>query len=158
MGTAVQDEDVPQARHPGLLGRLVPDRFSGVRMSAWASHIRARMLFIVLDAVVVVAGYGVAEVTYFRDKPPALYWRGFLVFIVMVLVFHLVANRALGLYGRMWRHAGIEEARQLVLASVVVFLLLVPLRPLWHMVKLPWHDVSPHQNVRLEEVPLNVVI
>ena len=26
------------------------------------------------------------------------------------------------------------------------------------MVKLPWHDVSPHQNVRLEEVPLNVVI
>ena len=52
-------------------------------------------------------------------------------------LFHLMANRALGLYGRMWRHAGIEEARQVILACLVVFLLLVPLRPLWHMVRLP---------------------
>jgi FlaA1/EpsC-like NDP-sugar epimerase len=158
MGTAVRNEEAPSTRRLGTHGRIVPARFSGVRVAAWASHIRARLLFIVLDALVVVAGYGVAEVTYFRDKPPALYWRGFLVFIVMALLFHLTANRMLGLYGRMWRHAGIEEARQVLLACLVVFLLLVPLRPLWHMVRLPWHDVSPHQDVRLEEVPLNVIL
>ncbi len=152
MGNAVKEVDAPTTRRAGRLGGLIPVRFSGMRMAAWASHFRSRVLFMALDAIGVLAAYGVAEVTYFRDKPPAVYWRDFVVFVVMALVFHLVTNRVLGLYGRMWRHAGIEEARQVVLSSAVVFLLLVPLRPLWHMVRLPWHSV------RLEQVPLNVVL
>ena len=35
-----------------------------------------------------------------------------LAFLVLALVVHLGSNSALGLYGRIWRHAGIEEARQ----------------------------------------------
>jgi FlaA1/EpsC-like NDP-sugar epimerase len=98
----------------------------------------------VLDCVAVVAAYGVAEVTYFRDQPPALYWRHFTLFLVLALVVHLAANGAFGLYGRIWRYAGIEEARQVLLAALAAFLVLLVGRPLWKMVD-------------LERVPLQVI-
>src|SRR6202165_1583283 len=91
--------------------------FRGDRLASRASHVRARVLFMVLDAVAVVAAYGVAEVTYFRARPPALYWRHFVLFLVLALLVHLAANGAFGLYGRIWRYAGIEEARQVLLSA-----------------------------------------
>ena len=48
----------------------------------------------------------------------------------MALVVTLVANHVFGLYGRMWRHAGVEEARQLILSAAVVVCVLVALYPL----------------------------
>jgi FlaA1/EpsC-like NDP-sugar epimerase len=102
------------------------------------------VLFMVLDAVAVVAAYGVAEVTYFRARPPALYWRHFVLFLVLALLVHLAANGAFGLYGRIWRYAGIEEARQVLLSALAAFVVLLLGRPLWHM-------------VGLERVPLQVI-
>ena len=99
----------------------------------------------VLDAVAVLAAYGVAIVTYFRDRPPALYWEHFTLFIVLALVVHLGGNWVFGLYGRIWRYAGIEEARQVMLSSLAAVLILTVLRPLWQMVD-------------LEYVPLQVVV
>ncbi len=90
-----------------------------------ASRVRSRMVFTLLDAICVAAGYGLAEVAYFRDKPPSHYWQHFLTFIVLTLFLTLLANHVFGLYGRMWRHAGAEEARQLVLAAAVVVCILV---------------------------------
>jgi len=114
-------------------------------VAAWASHLRARLLFMVLDALAVFAAYGVAEVTYFGNRPPAYYWRDFLAFAGLALVVHLGCNSALGLYGRIWRHAGIEEARQVVLAGLTALGILLILRPLWRM-------------LHLELVPLAVVL
>ena len=62
----------------------------------------------------VVAGFGLAEVAYFRDRAPAHYWQHFAEFLAVAVVVTLMSNRLFGLYGRMWRHAGSEEARQLV--------------------------------------------
>jgi FlaA1/EpsC-like NDP-sugar epimerase len=118
--------------------------FRGDRLAARASHVRAKVLFIALDSVAVVAAYGVAEVTYFRDRPPALYWRHFTLFLILALVTHLAANGAFGLYGRIWRYAGIEEARQVLLAALAAFIVLLAGRPLWHMID-------------LERVPLQVI-
>jgi FlaA1/EpsC-like NDP-sugar epimerase len=98
----------------------------------------------VLDAVAVAAAYGVAEVTYFRDRPPALYWQHFMAFLVLALLVHLVGNGVFGLYGRIWRYAGIEEARQVLLSAMAAFVVLVAPRPLWKM-------------VGVERVPLQVV-
>ncbi len=46
------------------------------------------------------------------------------------MVLTLVANHIFGLYGRMWRHAGAEEARQLVLSAATVVSLLIVAYPL----------------------------
>jgi FlaA1/EpsC-like NDP-sugar epimerase len=99
----------------------------------------------VLDTVAVIVAYGIAEIAYFRDHPPSLYWRHFAAFAILAVVVHLACNTALGLYGRIWRHAGIEEARQVVLAALTALVVLLGLRVLW-------------QQLQLEFVPIWVVV
>ncbi|HEV3282534.1 MAG TPA: nucleoside-diphosphate sugar epimerase/dehydratase [Acidimicrobiales bacterium] len=110
-----------------------------------ASRIRSRLVFTALDAVCVVAGYSVAQVIYFRDKAPGLYWQHLATFLVTALVVTLVANHVFGLYGRMWRHAGVEEARQLILSAAVIVSVLVALYPLG-------------KGAQFERVPLTVIV
>jgi FlaA1/EpsC-like NDP-sugar epimerase len=98
-----------------------------------------------LDLLCVFVGYGFAEVTYFRDKAPGLYWPHFATFFGVVLVITLGANHVFGLYGRMWRHAGVEEARQLVLSAATTLCLLLLAYPLGRM-------------ARVEMVPVTVII
>ena len=97
------------------------------RIPVLASRVRAQILFMVLDAVCVVAGYSAAEVFYWRNVAPTAYGWHFAVFVVIVMLVTLVCNQIYGLYGRMWRHAGLEEARQIILSSgtVAVFLLVI---------------------------------
>ena len=91
-----------------------------------ASRVRARLIFVLLDTVCVLAGYGVAEVIYYRNRAPADYWHRFIAFAVLAVVVVLLCNHIFGLYVRMWRHAGAQEARQLLLsASVCMGVLLV---------------------------------
>jgi len=111
----------------------VPDLSSGAEMhqvAMFASRVRASIVFVLLDAVCVVAGYGLAEVAYFRDKAPAHYWQHFLLFLLVAIVVTLTSNRLFGLYGRMWRHAGADEARQLLLSAAVALCVLVAFYPL----------------------------
>ncbi len=136
---------VRQRDHSGGRRSLRRGAFRGDRLASRASHVRARALFMVLDALAVALAYGVAEVTYFRDRPPAGYWQHFSLFLVLVLVVHLGANWLFGLYGRIWRYAGIEEARQVVLSALASLVVLAALRPLWRL-------------LRLELVPLQVVL
>ena len=97
------------------------------RIPVLASRVRAQILFMVLDAVCVVAGYSAAEVFYWRNVAPTAYGWHFALFVVIVMIVTLVCNQIYGLYGRMWRHAGLEEARQIILSSgtVAVFLLVI---------------------------------
>ena len=85
-----------------------------------ASRVRARVLFVLLDSIAIVAGYGLAEVINLRDRAPAHYWTHLALFLPVALMVQLVAFHVFGLYGRMWRHAGIEEARQILLSSLTV--------------------------------------
>ncbi len=110
-----------------------------------ASRIRSRLVFMVLDALCVVAGYGLAEISYFRDKAPGQYWQHFFSFILVALVVTITANHFFGLYGRMWRHAGADEARQLVLSAVVVVAVLIAVYPFGRRAK-------------FELVPLMVIV
>ena len=103
-------------REPG--GEVSPPALNE-RVAIRASRIKARLLFVLLDTICVVAGYGVAEITYFRDQAPSNYWQRFIIFLLIAVVVTLLANHFFGLYERMWRHAGAQEARQLVLSSAV---------------------------------------
>jgi FlaA1/EpsC-like NDP-sugar epimerase len=110
-----------------------------------ASRVRSRLVFMVLDILCIFGGYGFAEVTYFRDKAPGLYWQHFAFFLILAMVVTIVANHLFGLYGRMWRHAGAEEARQLVLSASVTLCILLIVYPLGRM-------------ARIETVPITVIV
>ena len=103
---------------PGGLSRRIP---------ILASRVRAQILFMVLDAACVVAGYSAAEVFFWRNVAPTTYGWHFALFVLIVMVVTLLCNQIYGLYGRMWRHAGLEEARQIILSSgtVAIFLLVI---------------------------------
>jgi FlaA1/EpsC-like NDP-sugar epimerase len=102
-------------------------------------------MFTALDALCVLAGYAVAEVIYFRDKAPGLYWQYLAAFLAAALIVTLVANHVFGLYGRMWRHAGVEEARQLLLSAAVTVCALIIIYPLG-------------RRAHFEHVPITVIV
>ena len=100
------------------------------KIAVRASQVRARLLFMVLDAACVVAAYSAAEVFYWRHVAPAEYGWHFSVFVLIVVIVTLISNRMYGLYGRMWQHAGLEEARQMVFSTVTVAAVLMVVYPL----------------------------
>ena len=100
------------------------------QIAVLASRVRAQLLFMVLDAACVVAGYSASEVIYFRNVAPAEYGWRFGVFMLLVVILTLACNRVFGLYGRIWRHAGLEEARQMVLSTGTVAAVLLLLYPI----------------------------
>jgi FlaA1/EpsC-like NDP-sugar epimerase len=111
-----------------------------VRLSLLATRVRSRMVFFLMDAAVVVAAFGIAEVVSLRDRAPADYWPKFLLFLLITLIVQLSANRVFGLYGRIWRHAGIEEARNIAMACLVTLAVLLALYPIgfeMHLTRVP---------------------
>ena len=62
-----------------------------------ASRVRAGLVFVLLDILCVMAGYGLAEVAYFRDRAPAHYWQHFGEFLLVAIVITLLSNRVFGL-------------------------------------------------------------
>ncbi len=124
---------VRRVRHDSEKGKgLRSPALRGDRLASRASHVRARVVFTLLDVIAVAAAYGASEVAYFRDRAPAIYWQHFSMFLVLALAVHLVANWVFGLYGRIWRYAGIEEARQVLLSALTASGRPDALRPLWH--------------------------
>jgi len=94
-----------------------------------------------LDSTVIVVAFGLAEVASLRDRAPAHYWPKFLLFLAVALVVQLTANRVFGLYGRIWRHAGVEEARNIAaacLTSCAVLMALYPIRFATHATRVPF--------------------
>jgi FlaA1/EpsC-like NDP-sugar epimerase len=115
------------------------------QVAMFASRIRAGIVFVLLDSLCVAAGYGLAEVAYFRDRAPAHYWQHFLEFLLVAVVVTILCNRLFGLYGRMWRHAGADEARQLMLSTAVTLCVLIAFWPVG-------------RRLRIELVPPIVVV
>jgi FlaA1/EpsC-like NDP-sugar epimerase len=111
-----------------------------VRLSLLATKVRSRIVFIALDTAVVVMAFGLAEVASLRDRAPAHYWPKFLLFVAVALVIQLTANQLFGLYGRIWRHAGVEEARNITAAcllTLAVLLVLYPFGFAMHVTRVP---------------------
>jgi len=135
-----EDGSSPMPYTPKRAPRTRRRQSRSERVSVFATKARAWMLFAMLDGAVVVAGYGVAEVATLRDRAPALYFHHFAWFIGLTLVVHLSTNRIFGLYGRIWRHAGVEEARNIVLAcgtALGILLLLYPFGRMLRVTRVP---------------------
>src|SRR5205823_1915176 len=77
----------------------------------------------------------------FDANVPGRFWQAFTVFLPIAVIVHLLTNWTWGLYGEMWRHASVAEARRVILAGVASMLVLIVA------------DVAA-----LHRVPLSVVI
>lgn len=118
---------------------VTPDVGSSIRTTALsqqiavkASHVRARLLFMLLDAACVIAAYSAAEIFYWRNVAPTAYGWHFAIFLLIVVTVTLMSNELYGLYGRMWRHAGLEEARQMIFSTATIAVALVVMYPIVH--------------------------
>jgi FlaA1/EpsC-like NDP-sugar epimerase len=91
---------------PGIAARIV-------------FRIRRDLPLALLDLLIVVPSYLVPLVVRFDGAVPSDYWRSFLILIPFVAAIHLLCNYVFGLYGQMWRHASVQEARRVLLSGAV---------------------------------------
>lgn len=94
---------------------------------------RSDLALLVLDGLLVVMAYSLVLVVRFDGGVPDRYVDALRYFLPLTAVLHVLVNWAWGLYGQMWRHASVEEARRILLsgATTTAALLVVfgPARP-----------------------------
>lgn len=108
-----------------------------VRVAQVVARIRSDVPLAVLDVALVVAAYVGVLLLRFDGDVPAVWWQRLQLFLPASIGVHLLAHWLCGLYGQMWRHASVQEARRVVLAGAgsgvtlaVLFLLARRLMPL----------------------------
>ena len=84
----------------------------------------ADVALLLLDATLVVTAYVLMLGARFELDVPAGAWDGLIRFVPVAIVVHLVVNRLAGLYGPVWQHASILEAKRILLAGGAATILL----------------------------------
>src|SRR5687767_7162133 len=114
------------------MSRALPD----VPPDAWYRPIASRFPRVVarrmrndaplalLDALLVVVAYCSIFVVRFDLAVPQRFWSGFRTFLPLAVVVHLLCNWRCGLYGQMWRHASLQEACRVIMASATAMVVL----------------------------------
>ena len=97
------------------------------RVARRVVQIRSDYVIAVLDMVLCLAAFTSALVLRYEGKVPTAFWDRFTAFIPFVLAIVLVSNIVFGLYGKVWRHASIHEARRLIGSGFAVVLCLLGL-------------------------------
>jgi FlaA1/EpsC-like NDP-sugar epimerase len=90
------------------------------RLMAAAGRVRGDLPLALLDAVFAVAAYGAVLTLRFDAVVPPEYWSQFKIAAPILVGTVLLVNWLWGLYGPIWRHASIHEARRILLASATV--------------------------------------
>ena len=91
------------------------------------ARVRRDVPLALLDAAVVVPAYLVPLVLRFNGGVPSKNWRDFWILLPAIVLIHLLSNYLFGLYGQMWRYAGVQEARRVVLSGLTSFVLVLGL-------------------------------
>ena len=95
------------------------------RLARKAVRVRGDVLLGILDAVLLTAAFAAVLILRFDGKVPPHHWHQFWGFLPVGLALSLASNCAWGLYGQLWRHASIQEARRLILAGATTMSALV---------------------------------
>lgn len=106
-------------------------RGAGLNTVVTVSHIRVDLSLKVLDGVLTAAAYCVALVLRFDGVVPPRYWSKFLHFLPIAVLVHVGCARAWGLYGHMWRHASVDEARRMLFAGATASGVVLATSTLW---------------------------
>ncbi|HUG86709.1 MAG TPA: nucleoside-diphosphate sugar epimerase/dehydratase [Euzebya sp.] len=93
-------------------------------MATATAKMRSDLPLALLDGVLIGAAYLLVFVLRFDGSVPTAYWAGFRLLLPLALAVHLSANAASGLYGQVWRHASVIEARRVVTAAAGAFVVI----------------------------------
>jgi FlaA1/EpsC-like NDP-sugar epimerase len=89
----------------------------GTRLASASSKVRSDLPLATLDVVLIAAAYSAILFLRFDGSVPSSWLIAFTAFLPIALGAHLAMNWVWGLYGQMWRHASVEEARRVALAG-----------------------------------------
>ncbi|HEY4333080.1 MAG TPA: nucleoside-diphosphate sugar epimerase/dehydratase, partial [Ilumatobacteraceae bacterium] len=95
------------------------------RLASRTVQVRSDLVIVVLDLLVVALAYTAMLVLRFSGSVPDKYWDAFGFFLPIAGLAVIVCNWALGLYGQLWRHASIYEARRLAYSGTAILLILM---------------------------------
>jgi len=99
-----------------------------MRSASRTVQMRSDVAIAGLDIVLTALAYLSMLVLRFDGSVPDRYWSDFERFLPIAIAISLLCNWAFGLYGQLWRHASIFEARRLVFAGSVTAALLLCLQ------------------------------
>ncbi len=86
---------------------------------------RRDLPLVAMDLVIVPVAYLVAVVLRFDGSIPDGYWASFRVFALVAMAIFVIVNYLFGLYGEMWRFASVQEARRVLMAGAVSFVIVM---------------------------------
>jgi FlaA1/EpsC-like NDP-sugar epimerase len=98
---------------------MVNSSDAGLRLARQAARLRSDAPLALLDAVLVAGAFTAVLVLRFDGLVPADYWQPFRGFLPLAIAVVVASNGLCGLYGQMWRHASIVEARRILLSACV---------------------------------------
>ncbi len=84
---------------------------------AVAVRVRADLPLALIDVVLVVSALGAMLTLRFDGSVPERFWASYVSFLPVAIVVTLAVNWLWGLYGQIWRHASVLEARRILLAG-----------------------------------------
>jgi FlaA1/EpsC-like NDP-sugar epimerase len=94
------------------------------------SRARVDAPLVVLDAVVAVASFMMLLFVRFNGRIPSTYSNRFFDFLPVIVAAQLLANLAWGVYGQIWRHASVAEARRIVFAGATAGAFIFAVNPM----------------------------
>lgn len=115
-GDMATDTEVPAetTNRPGPLTRL----------ASIAAKMRVDLPFALLDAAFVAVAFGIVLVLRFDGSVPERYWEQFVRALPLIMLVTLAMNWLWGLYGQLWRHASVLEARRIILSTLSTTMIL----------------------------------
>jgi FlaA1/EpsC-like NDP-sugar epimerase len=94
------------------------------RLASTTARMRIDVPFALLDAFFVSVAFGLILVLRFDGAVPERFWQQFVTSLPMIIIITLAMNWLWGLYGQIWKHASVLEARRIILATMSTALIL----------------------------------
>lgn len=88
-----------------------------VRLASVAARVRVDLPFALFDVVFVVVAFGAILLLRFDGAVPEQFWRQYFTALPIIIGATLAMNWLWGLYGQLWQHASVLEARRIILAT-----------------------------------------
>lgn len=95
------------------------------RFASIAARVRVDLPFALLDAAFVAVAFGIVLMLRFDGSVPERYWGQFVRALPLIILVTLAMNWLWGLYGQLWRHASVLEARRIILSTLSTTLVLI---------------------------------
>lgn len=96
-----------------------------MRLARATTRVRADIPLFLLDSLCCIGAFGAVLVARLDGHVSDHYWGRFSHFVPLAVTIHLATNWMWHLYGQIWRHASVQEARRMLLAGASAMAILV---------------------------------